>query len=46
MYEIQNRWKLENYCLRYYGLRNQPNLFKNIVKLTKKTKKYSTKNVL
>ena len=36
MYEIQNRWKLENHCLRYYGLRNQPNLFKNTVKLTKK----------
>ncbi len=36
MYDIQSRWKLENGVLRYYGLRNPPNLFKNTVKLTKK----------
>ncbi len=38
MYDIQSRWKLENNTLKYYGLRNQPNLFKNTVKLTKKQK--------
>lgn len=36
MYDLQNRWKLENNALRYYGLRNQPNMFKNSIKLTKK----------
>ena len=39
MYDIQSRWKLEGNILRYYGLRNQPNIFKNAVKLTKKQKK-------
>ncbi len=38
MYDIQSRWKLEGNVLRYYGLRNQPNMFKNTVKLTKKQK--------
>lgn len=38
MYDIQSRWKLENNTLKYYGLRNHPNLFKNTVKLTKKQK--------
>ena len=38
MYDIQSRWKLEGNILRYYGLRNQPNMFKNTVKLTKKQK--------
>ena len=36
MYDIQSRWKLENNTLRYYGLRNQPNLFKNSIRLSKK----------
>lgn len=36
MYDIQTRWRLENNILRYYGLRNQPNMFKNSIKLTKK----------
>lgn len=36
MYDIQNRWKLEDHALRYYGLRNQPNMFQNRIKLTKK----------
>lgn len=36
MYDIQNRWKLENNVLKYYGLRNQPGMFKNAVKLAKK----------
>ena len=38
MYDIQIRWKLEGNVLRYYGLRNQPDMFKNTVKLTKKQK--------
>ena len=38
MYDIQSRWKLEGNVLRYYGLRNQPNMFKNTVKLSKKQK--------
>lgn len=36
MYELQNRWRLEKSVLRYYGLRNLPNMLKNTVKLTKK----------
>ncbi len=35
MFYIQNRWKFENGLLRYYGLRNKPNMFKNTVKLTR-----------
>lgn len=38
MYDIQSKWKLEGNVLRYYGLRNQPDMFKNTVKLTKKQK--------
>ena len=38
MYDLQSRWKLENGVLRYYGLRNQPDMFQNTVKLTKKQK--------
>ncbi|MBE6653542.1 MAG: hypothetical protein E7610_09040 [Ruminococcaceae bacterium] len=38
MYDIQSRWKLEGNVLRYYGLRNQPDMFKNTVKPTKKQK--------
>ena len=38
MHDIQNRWKLEGSVLRYYGLRNQPNTFKNTCRLTKKQK--------
>ena len=36
MYYLQNRWKLENNALIYYGLRNKENLFKNKIKLSKK----------
>ena len=36
MYFLQNRWKIENNILRYYGLRNKENMFKNIVKLNSK----------
>ena len=38
MYDIQSRWKLDGNILRYYGLRNQPDMFKNTVMLTKKQK--------
>ena len=34
MHYLQNRWKLENNTLYYYGLRNKENLFKNKVRLT------------
>ena len=36
MYYLQNRWKLEENKLYYYGLRNKENMFKNTVKLSKK----------
>lgn len=36
MYDIQSRWRLEGRLLRYYGLRNQPNLFQNTVRLSRK----------
>lgn len=36
MYYLQNRWKLEENKLCYYGLRNKENMFKNTVKLSKK----------
>lgn len=36
MYYIQNRWKLENRKLHYYGLRSKPNMFKNDVSLSKR----------
>lgn len=36
MYCVQNRWKLENRKLRYCGLRNAPNMFKNETALSKK----------
>lgn len=36
MYYIQNRWKIENNNLHYYGLRTAPNMLKNDVKITKK----------
>ncbi len=35
VYYLQNRWKLEDNSLYYYGLRCGDNLFKNKVKLTK-----------
>ena len=43
MYDIQSRWQLEGDVLRYYGLRNQPNMFKNTVKLNKKQIKITQK---
>lgn len=36
MYDLQYRWKLDGRVLRYYGLRNIPNTFKNSVKLSGK----------
>ena len=39
MYDIQSRWKLDGAVLRYYGLRNQPEMFKNTVKIRKNKKK-------
>ena len=33
MYHLQSRWRLEYNILRYYGLRNRPDLFRNTVKL-------------
>lgn len=39
MYDIQSRWVFEGGCLRYYGLRNQPDMLNNIVKLSKRQAK-------
>lgn len=36
IYYLQNRWKLEEHSLYYYGLRSGKNLFKNRIKLTGK----------
>lgn len=35
MYTLQNRWQLENKSLVYYGMRKQPYLLKNTIKLSK-----------
>lgn len=43
MYDIQSRWKLENRTLTYYGLRNQPDLFKNKIRLSESQKKIVAK---
>ena len=36
MYDLQSRWKLDGCVLRYYGLRNVPDMLCNTVRLTKK----------
>ena len=36
MYDLQSRWRLEGRLLRYYGLRSQPHLFRNTVRLSRK----------
>lgn len=36
MYELQSRWKQEDRILRYFGLRNQADLFRNCIRLTRK----------
>lgn len=28
-YDLQSRWKIEDHCLKYYGMRSKPNIFKN-----------------
>ena len=38
IYDLQNRWKIENNYLKYYGMRNTPNLFKNKYRISKKQK--------
>ena len=39
MYDIQSRWISDGNFLRYYGLRNQPFLFKNTVRLSEDQKR-------
>ena len=36
MHLLQSRYKIENKSLRYYGLRNKDNMFKNVIKLNNK----------
>ena len=36
MYHLQSRWRLEGRVLRYYGLRNKPNMLWNTVRLSRK----------
>ncbi|MBQ4111857.1 MAG: hypothetical protein IJD38_03565 [Clostridia bacterium] len=36
MYHLQSRWRLEGRVLRYYGLRNMPNMLRNTVWLSRK----------
>ena len=38
MYHLQSRWRLEGRVLRYYGLRNKPDLLRNTVRLSRKQK--------
>ncbi len=38
MYELQNRWRLDGKILRYYGLRNTPDMLKNRIKITSRQK--------
>ena len=39
MYYLQNRWKLENNKLIYFGLRNPPFMFKNKLRISKAERK-------
>ena len=36
---LENRWILKDNTLKYYGLRNKPNTFKNTIKVSSKTAK-------
>lgn len=36
MHVLQSRWRLEGKSLKYYGLRNRENMFKNFFRLSKK----------
>ena len=38
MYHLQSRWRLESRVLRYYGLRNKPDLLRNTVRLSRRQK--------
>ncbi len=38
MYHLQSRWRLEGRVMRYYGLRNKPDLLRNTVRLSRKQK--------
>ena len=38
MHHLQSRWRLEGRVLRYYGLRNKPNMLRNTVRLSRKQK--------
>ena len=38
MYHLQSRWRLEGRVLRYYGLRNKPDLLRNTVRLSHRQK--------
>ena len=38
MYHLQSRWRLEGRVLRYYGLRNKPDLLRNTVRLSRRQK--------
>lgn len=38
MYHLQSRWRLDGRVLRYYGLRNKPNMLRNTVRLSRKQK--------
>jgi len=39
MLYLQNRWKLIDNKIIYYGIRKRPNLLKNIIKLSKRERK-------
>ena len=38
IYDLQSRWKIEGNFLKYYGLRNTPNIFKNKYRISIKQK--------
>ena len=38
VFDLQSRWKIEANCLKYYGLRNSPNLFKNEYRISRRQK--------
>ena len=38
IYDLQSRWKIEDNFLKYYGLRNTPNMFKNKYRISNRQK--------
>lgn len=38
IYDLQSRWKIEDNFLKYYGLRNAPNMFKNKYRISNRQK--------